>query len=32
MKQSRVPNRVKSLGEVQNSSVWGLFLLEAVPD
>ena len=32
MKQSRVPNRVKSLGEVQNSSVWRLFLLEAVPD
>ena len=35
MKQSRVPDRVKSLGEVnrcQNSSVWRLFILEAVPD
>ena len=35
MKQSRVPDQVESLGEVnrrQNGSVWRLFLLEAVPD
>ena len=35
MKQSRVPDRVESLGEVnrcQNGSVWRLFLLETVPD
>ena len=35
MKQSRVPDRYESLGEVnrhQNGSVWRLFLLEAVPD
>ena len=35
MKQSRVPDRVESLGEVnrrQNGSVWRLFLLEADPD
>ena len=34
-KKSRVPDRVKSLGEVnrcQNGSVWRFFLLEAVPD
>ena len=35
MKQSRVPDRVESLGEVnrcQTGPVWRLFLLEAVPD
>ena len=35
VKKSRVPDRVKSLGEVnrsQNGSVWRFFLLEAVPD
>ena len=35
VKQSRVPDRVESLGEVnrcQNGSVWRLFLWEAVPD
>ena len=35
MKQSRVLDRVESLGEVNrclNDSVWRLFLLEAVPD
>ena len=35
MKQSRVPDRVKRLKEVnrcQNGSVWRFFLLEAVPD
>ena len=35
VKQSRVPDRVESLGEVnrcQNGLVWRLFLLEAVPD
>ena len=35
VKQSRVPDRVESLGEVnrcQNGSVWRLFLLEAVSD
>ena len=35
VKQSRVPDRVESLGEVnrcQNGSVWRFFLLEAVPD
>ena len=34
MKQSRVPDRVESLGEVnrsQNGLMWGIFLLEAVP-
>ena len=35
MEQSRVPDRVESLGEVnrcQNGSVWRLFFLETVPD
>ena len=35
VKQSRVPDRVESLGEVnrcQSGTVWRLFLLEAVPD
>ena len=35
VKKSRVPDRVKSLGEVnrnKNRSVWMFFLLEAVPD
>ena len=35
VKNSRVPDRVESLGEVnksQNRSVWRFFLLEAVPD
>ena len=35
VKKSRVPDQVKSLGEVnrsQNGSVWRFFLLEAVSD
>ena len=35
VKQSRVPDRVESLGEVnrcQSGSVWRFFLLEAIPD
>ena len=35
VKQSRVPDRVESLGEVnrcQNGLVWRFFLLKAVPD
>ena len=35
VKQSRVPDRVDSLGEVnksQNGLVWRIFLLEAIPD
>ena len=35
MIQSRVPDRVESLGEVnrcQNGSIWRFFLLGAVPD